>query len=253
MTKLFGKKIGGGASLVALALLASACGGGAANTVDAAKGPEKLQRIAAPAGATWTDTVAETQEGYLMGNPNAPVKLVEYASITCPHCAEFAETAGQRLRQYVETGQVSWEYRPFMIFPTDPGIFMLLRCQGAQSFFALSDQLYRDQRDWSARVSTAAEGQQAQLERMAPTQRAAFLTQAAGLDQFFRQRGMPEAQVGQCLANQAELQRLAAISDRATREEGVQGTPTFLVNGELAEGADTLPEVEAAIQARLGG
>ncbi|HEY0011365.1 MAG TPA: thioredoxin domain-containing protein [Allosphingosinicella sp.] len=242
-----------GVSALALALLLGACTGGASNTVDAAKGPESLQRIAAPNNANWADTVVETQEGYLMGNPNAPVKLVEYASITCPHCAEFSRQAGERLRQYVQTGQVSWEYRPFMIFPTDPGVFMLLRCQGAQSFFAVSDQLYRDQEQWMGRVRAVPEAQLQQTEQMAPTQRAAFLTQAAGLDQFFRQRGMPEAQVGQCLANQAELQRLAAISARATAEERVQGTPTFIINGELVEGADSWQELEPALQARLGG
>ena len=242
-----------GASLLALALLASGCGDEASNNVSAAKAPDQLQRIAAPNNADWTETVSETQEGFVMGNPNAPVKLVEYASITCPHCADFAEASGERLRDYVRSGHVSWEYRPFMIFPTDPGIFMLLRCQGAQSFFAVSDQLYRDQEQWMTRVRELPQEQLAQTEQMAPTQRAAFLTEAAGLDQFFRQRGMPEAQVAQCLANQGELERLVAIANRGTSEEGVQGTPTFLINGELIEGADTWPELEPAIQARLGG
>jgi protein-disulfide isomerase len=241
-----------GAGLISLALMLAACGGDdAGNKANPAKGPESLQRVAAPNNGDWTQTVARSAEGYVMGNPNAPVKLVEYASITCPHCKEFAEQSGARLRQYIQTGQVSWEYRPFMIFPTDPGIFMLLGCQGPQAFFTLSDQLYHDQPQWSGRIQALPQAQLEQVRQMAPTQAAAFLTQAAGVDQFFRQRGMPEAQVTQCLANQGELERLDAIRARASREEQVTGTPTFLINDELVVGADTWPEVEAAIQAAL--
>ncbi|HEX8643226.1 MAG TPA: thioredoxin domain-containing protein [Allosphingosinicella sp.] len=237
-----------GAGLMSLALLLAACGDDdAGNQVNPAKGPEALQRVAAPNNGDWTQTVSRSAEGFVMGNPNAPVKLVEYASITCPHCKEFAEQGGARLREYIRTGQVSWEYRPFLIFPTDPGIFLLLACQGPQAFFTLSDQLYASQSEWRDR----ADPQLSQAQGMAPAQRAAFLTRAAGVDQFFRQRGMPEAQVGQCLANQGELQRLADISARAAREEGVEGTPNFLINGELVVGADTWREVEAAIQAHL--
>ncbi len=137
-----------------------------------------------------------------------------------------------------------------MIFPTDPGLFMLLRCQPPESFFAISDQLYHEQRQWAERLqnNTAA---MAQAQQMPPAQRAAFLVQAAGLDQFFQQRGMPAAQVGQCLANQAELQALTAITERANNEENVTGTPTFLINGELAQGVDTWAKLEPVLQAQL--
>jgi len=240
-----------GASMIGLAFLLAACGGGAGNEANPAKVPEQLQRIAAPNNGDWTQVVARSAEGFVMGNPNAPVKLVEYASITCGHCAEFAEQGGARLREYVKTGQVSWEYRPFQIFPTDPGIFMLLRCQGPEAFFATSDQLYATQSEWAGRAQTALQSQQSQLEQMSPTQRAAAITRAAGMDEFFRQRGMPAAQVSQCLGNMAEIQALQAISDRAGREEGVTGTPTFLINGEEAEGAGTWRALEPMIQARL--
>lgn len=243
-----------GARLAAFALLlsAAACGGdGNTGQPDAAKGPQSVQRIAAPNNGDWTETVSQTAEGFVMGNPNAPVKLVEYASITCPHCKEFSEQGGARLREYVRTGHVSWEYRPFMIFPTDPGIFMLLRCQGPQTFFTLADQLYAEQEQWMGRVRALPEQQLAGLDQMPVQQRAQFLTQASGVDQFFRQRGMPSAQVNQCLGNAAELQRLQAITTRGANEEHVPGTPAFIINGELATGADTWPEVEAAIQQRL--
>lgn len=242
-----------GAGMLALAFLLAACTGGESNTVNPAKGPESLTRIAAPNNGDWTETVARTAEGWLMGNPNAPTKLVEYASITCPHCAEFSEQAGQRLRQYVATGQVSWEYRPFLIFPTDAGGFALLRCQSPESFFAVSDQLYSTQEEWTGRFRATPPAELAQVQQLPREQQAAVFARAAGLDQSFRERGMPAAQVEQCLANRAELQALSTITERAAREEGITGTPGFIINGDLIPGADTWGKLEPALQARLGG
>jgi protein-disulfide isomerase len=243
-----------GAGMLALAFLLSACGsGGESNTVNPAKGPDSLTRIAAPNNGDWTQTVARTAEGWIMGNPNAPTKLVEYASITCPHCAEFSEQAGQRLRQYVATGQVSWEYRPFLIFPTDAGGFALLRCQSPEAFFAVSDHLYATQDEWIQRFQGMTQAQQAQAQQLPREQQAAFFARAAGLDEVFRQRGMPSAQVDQCLADRADLQTIATITERASREEGITGTPGFLINGTLIPGADTWQKLEPALQARLGG
>jgi protein-disulfide isomerase len=242
-----------GATAFALALLLAGCNGGDGNSnaaANPARGPQSLQRVAAPNNADWSETVAQTDEGFRMGNPNAPVKLVEYASITCPHCAEFSEQAGARLREYVRTGQVSWEYRPFIIFPSDPGTFVLLRCHGPQAFFQLADQLYATQSEWVGRLQAVPQEQLAQADAMPPAQRAAFLVRAAGLDQFFRQRGMPEARVNQCLANTQDLQRLAQISERAVAEEHVTATPTFIINGEKAT-AGNWRELEPALQERL--
>jgi protein-disulfide isomerase len=247
------KRLSGATTLTVALLLAGCNGGGDGNsnaTADPARGPQSVQRIGAPNNGDWTQTVAQTDEGFRMGNPDAPVKLVEYASITCPHCAEFSEQGGARLREYVRTGQVNWEYRPFIIFPTDPGTFALLRCQGAGPFFQLSDQLYATQREWTGRLQALPQEQLSQIEGMPPVERAAFLVRAAGLDQFFRQRGMPEARVNQCLANGQDLQRLAAITQRASEEEHVTGTPTFIINGEKAT-AGNWAELEPILQQRL--
>ena len=143
------------AGAVSLALALAGCSGGAGNNqAAAASNAAPLPQIAAPNNGDWSEITTLTDRGsYLLGNPNAPVKLVEYASITCPHCAEFAESAARPLRErYVRSGQVSWEYRPYMIFPTDPGIFLLLHCLGPQPFFRVSEQLYAEQNDWGVRA-----------------------------------------------------------------------------------------------------
>jgi protein-disulfide isomerase len=195
------------------------------------------RRTAAPAHADWTRTVVATPlGGFRMGNPNARVKLVEYGSITCPHCAAFARDGGTALRDtYVKSGRVSWEYRPFMIFPTDPGLFMLLRCQGAAGFFPTSDRLYADQPDWVQKVQSLPQERLQQIQALKPKERFAALVDATGTASYFH--GLPQARAKACLADDRNLQALLTITERAGKE-GVSGTPSFFVNGKLTGALD---------------
>ena len=240
--------------LAAATLAIAGCDGGGNATQATGSSGGELAQIPAPNG-DWTQVVEETAEGgYRMGNPDAPVKFVEYASITCPHCGEFSETAAAPLTNtYVRSGQVSWEYRPFMLqFPTDPGLFMLLRCQGAAPFFHLTEQLYAAQREWTQRASEGMPPTQAQqLEALSPTARAAAWVRAGGLDQFFRQRGMPESRINACLADQAGLERLAEITRRGIEQDQVQGTPTFFINGQRQD-VNAWSELEPLLRAAMG-
>jgi protein-disulfide isomerase len=135
----------------------------------------------------------------------------------------------------VKSGRVSWEFRPFLLFPTDPGVTMLVRCHGAQAAFLLTDQLYATQHEWQGRLQNLPEAQLQALNAMAPQQRPPALIQASGLDQFFRQRGMPESKIASCLADQSGLDRALQITERGAKEFGVTGTPTFFINGKKAE------------------
>ncbi|HEX8528274.1 thioredoxin domain-containing protein [Allosphingosinicella sp.] len=244
------------ASALALALLVAGCSADEGNNATAAgnkSGP--ITPIPAPNNADWTQIVTQTPEGGVrMGNPDAPVKLVEYASITCPHCAEFSNQGSEPLKtEYVRSGRVSWEYRPYMVFPTDPGIFMLLRCQPPTAFFQMAEQLYRDNSNWSARVQTMTEPQAEQLRTLPPVQQAAAFVDLVGLREFFRARGMTEARINSCLANSGDLDRLTAMTQRAANEERVTGTPTFLINGEIAQGVGDWGSLEPVLRASLGG
>ena len=238
-----------GCGVAAIALMLTGCGQDAA-TNQAGGGDAPLAQIQAPNG-DWTQTVAQTEAGgYLMGNPDAPVKLVEYGSFTCGHCAKFSEEGSEPLQsRYVKSGQVSWEFRPFLIFPSDPGIGMLMRCQAPTAFFTLTDQLYATQSEWMRRLQEIPQQQQAQIESMPAAQRAPFVVKAAGLDQFFRQRGMPEARVNACLSDTSQLE---ALTDTTTKGigEGVTGTPSFFINGEKVDAgtwADLEPEIRKAL------
>lgn len=244
--------------LAATAALALAgCKGGSGNNLNeaAANLNQPLPKIDAPNNADWTQRVEETAEGgYRMGNPDAPVKLVEYASIGCHVCADFSDAAHEKLtNDYVKSGQVSWEYRPFMLFPTDPGMFLLLRCQGPQPFFALAEQLYATQQGdngWMARTRTLTEAQLQQMQAMPPGQQAAALTRAMQMDQFFRQNGLPQARIDACLTDAAALQKLADITKLGQRE-GVSGTPSFFINGERVD-VTAWSALEPRLRAAIG-
>jgi protein-disulfide isomerase len=229
----------------ALALLLAGCGqsnNGSGNSA------APIAAIPAPNGGDWTEMVEQTADGFRMGNPNAPVKLVEYASPTCSHCAEFSEQGTPVLKSnYVKTGRVSWELRPYMIFPSDPGIAMLLRCHGAAPFFQLTEQVYADQHVWAGKLQSLPPEILQQLEGMAPAQRASVLVRATGMDEFFRQRGMPEVEITRCLADTSQLAALAALTARAN-DEGVTGTPTFFINGKKVEAAASWKELEPSLR-----
>src|SRR6218665_3654683 len=150
-----------------------------------------IANVAAPADADWTQTVTATERGFIMGNPNAPVKLVEYASITCPHCGQFSTEGGSEgIQNYVRSGRGSWEYRPYQIFQTDPGLFALLRCNGPASFFSLTEQLYAEQQNWAARGQAYLEANRQAVEQMDVPTRTATLVRETGVDAFFKQSGM---------------------------------------------------------------
>ena len=229
-----------------LTLLAAAAAAAAA--LPAAAAP--LQ--AAPAAQQdWTQVVSETEGGYRMGNPDAPVKLVEYGSITCAHCGAFAERATEAVRAHVRGGAVSFEYRPFLIFPSDMGVFALLRCQGPGDFFPLVDALYATQREWTGRLMNLSGRQMQRMGRMSPAARDAFIVRATGLDALFRAHGMSQARIDSCLADQSGRDWVVDITSRAVERDQVQGTPTFLINGETVDAHDWAT-LEPRLRAAMG-
>lgn len=241
------------AGAAALALFLVGCGDGGNSNQAAPVGNDPLKQIAAPNGGDWTQIVAKTPEGgFRMGNPEAPVKLVEYGSLSCPHCAEFEEQGVPTLRdKYVKSGQVSWEFRTYLLFPTDPGVSLLLNCQSQDAFFPSVEQLYKDQRNWIGRLQAMPADQQQALRTMTPRESAGIVARAAGLDEFFRQRGMPSAQIQSCLSDPAGLEKVAEIK-RKGDEAGVNGTPSFFINGKIVDRAANWVGLEPALREAIG-
>ncbi|MEI6641864.1 MAG: thioredoxin domain-containing protein [Novosphingobium sp.] len=234
-TKLFSP----GRLLLALIALPLALGLAACGKKDdaPAAGPVggPLAAVAPPAGKAWTDIVAVTPDGgYVMGNPNAPIKVVEFGSLTCPHCAEFAEKGFPRLREdYVAKGTVSLEFRNFVRDPYDTTMAMLVRCGSPESFFALTEQVYANQKDIFDKLQPI--GAQLQAENLPPNQMFKAIGERGGLTDFFAARGIAKDQAMQCLAKSESATKLVNDTSKAGDTYNVTGTPTFLVNGRNVE------------------
>lgn len=204
---------------------------------------------ARPAVQDWTRVAVRTPEGGVrMGNPAAPVRLVEYGSITCPHCAAFANQGGNAgLYRHVRSGRVSWEYRPYMIFPTDPAVFAALGCLPPGQFFGAVEQLYATQRTWASRAMAYVEANQSQLASMSVPQQSVALFRAAQLEPLFRARGLTPARLNACIGNVANLRAVAQATRVAQQRYSVQGTPTFFVNGTQAGAIEFFSELEPVL------
>jgi protein-disulfide isomerase len=189
-------------------------------------------RKAAPAAADWSRTVVATPEGgFRMGDPAAKVKLVEYASLTCGHCANFARDGMAALVSgYVRSGKVSYEYRPYILNGLDVAATLVARCGGAGRFFPIADKLFATQPQWMGRVRSLTDAQKAQLNALPENQRLGRMAELAGITAIAAQHGLAPAQAKRCLSDQAALDRLATIAD-AAEGLGVSGTPTFFFNG----------------------
>ena len=126
-------------------------------------------------------TVNETPEGnFVMGNPDAKLKLVEYGSFTCSHCADFAETASPEIRERVDTGKMSYEFRTYVRDPIDLTTALLARCGGKDVFYPLSEQFFANQKAMFDKVQ-GQEGAFKGVEQFPPAQRPVAIAQILSL------------------------------------------------------------------------
>jgi protein-disulfide isomerase len=214
---------------IASVLVLAACD----KTADNAAAPKSTAAaVSAPAGTTWTETFAVTPEGgMLMGNPNAPVKLIEYGALTCSHCAEFSEKSKDALKAYVAKGTVSYEFRNYLLNVMDVPAALAARCGGPGPFFTIAEQLFADQRNWLGKAQAITPAEQQAWQSLAAEQLAPQLAAKLGLDSFVQQRGIGSEKIKACLADKTAIDQLGKMSETATKEFKISGTPTFIING----------------------
>ena len=190
-----------------------------------------LMPVEAAAQQDWAKQVAVTPEGgYRMGNPDAAVKVVEYGSLTCPHCADFINSAKAPIAARVRTGKVSFEFRNFVLNGVDATATLLARCGAPAQFFPLVERIYATQPQWVARFTGLSDDQKQKIQALPEAERLVGVADAAGLTQLAVQGGVPAAKAKACLTDQAGLTRIGDMY-KAALELGVQGTPSFFVNG----------------------
>jgi protein-disulfide isomerase len=188
---------------------------------------------AAPASAGDVDMAALLKPGALpdkvLGKEDAKVTIVEYASLTCSHCAHFHETTWPELkRKYIDTGKVRFSLREFPLDPWATAGFMLSRCNGNDKFYPMTDLLFAQQKNW------------------------AFSEKPMDvLSALVKQAGFTQASFEACLARQDILDAVMAVKEGGAKV-GVNSTPTFFINGQKLSGALTIEEFDKILEPLLG-
>ena len=239
--------------LGAAALLAGCGSGGDGNTSMPSAPAGSVKAVTPPSGQDWTQTVSQTPDGgYVMGNPNAPLKLVEYGSRTCPTCGAFGQTGMRPLEEnYVKVGKVSYEFRDFLVHgPPDFAASLLGRCAGPQPFFPILEQMYVDQPKFLDAQMKAANDQSflGSTQNATPAQVATAWADKMGYVEFVKQRGVTEAQARACLTDAKAIDALTKMTQDATDKNDVTGTPTFFLNGRKLDNVVTWQAVEGALK-----
>jgi protein-disulfide isomerase len=167
----------------------------------------------------------------VMGKADAPVTIVEYASMTCPHCAHFQETTFPELKKrYIDTGKVRYIFREFPLDNLAAAAFMLARCAGeldSSKYYAMIDTMFAQQATWA-------------VEKPIPP-----------LMAIAKQAGFTEKSFNECLANQKLLTGIEDVRQRGIKEFQVDSTPTFFINGKRTVGAVTIDDMAKIIDPLL--
>jgi protein-disulfide isomerase len=209
-------------------------GGGAAAGIAAIGGYYAMNRQPGPGAAIAQDggdelMVAGPLGEMGMGDPDAPVTVIEYASMTCGHCATFHNQTWPRVKvEYVETGKVYFILREFPLDPLATAAFMLGRCLEGDRYFAFIDALFARQQAWAG----ASNPEQALFE-------------------MARQAGFNRENFNACLTNQEILDGVNWVKERGAQRFEVRSTPTFFINGEIVRGAISFSQFEEYVEPHL--
>lgn len=240
------------ACVILPALLVAACGkGGPGGTGGNSVAPAApVAAVKPPAGKNWVDVVSRTPEGgYRMGNPDAAVKLIEYGSRSCPHCAAFDAEGVPTLKSGpIAAGKLSYEFRDYPVHPQiDMGTILLGQCVEPAAFFPMLEQMMAAQPQLLNKPDIPA-AEQAKLRTMSPSGVFAYLSNYYGYVDFVKQRGVPDAKARACLADPKAIDAIAKSTDTANTQYKVAGTPTFIVNGSVVTDVAEWKELQPVLR-----
>jgi len=193
-----------------------------------------LPKLGLSALAQGVDAAALMQPGPLgdvwLGPKDAKVTIIEYASMTCSHCAAFHRTTWPALKErYIDTGKVRFTLREFPLDPLATAAFMLARCDGDAKYYPITDLLFDQQQAWAF--------QQKPVD---------------ALEQMLRQAGISKEKFEACLKDQKLYDGVNATKQRGLDTFKVDSTPTFFINGERYKGEMTIDGMEKVIKPILG-
>ncbi len=184
-----------------------------------------------PAAAQETAAPVVEIKDFTLGSPDAPVKIAEYASFTCSHCARFHDTVFKPLKaEYIDTGKVQFIAKE--VYFDRPGLWaaMIARCGGDMKYFGISDILFSTQSEWPASQDPAVV--------------------VENLKKIGRTAGMEDAAMDVCMKDAATAQAMIDHSEAGMTADGIEGTPTLIING-VKHSNMGYPELKAIIDAEL--
>ncbi len=161
----------------------------------------------------------------VLGKADAPVVLIEYASATCPHCAEFHETLLPQIKtEYVDTGKVKFIFREFPLDNNALAVFMLVRCLPEEKFFSTTDIIFKRQQLWAKAPNPGVE-----------------------ITKIMTEMGMDKATFEACLKKEDLAKTLVTYSEKSAKDFDIKGTPALFVNGEYVDGHKDMTDVKKAL------
>ena len=205
-----------------LALAALALGAGAGTTLLLQRGRGVVVTPAQAADPSVADLMQPNPLGEMaIGTDSAPITVIEYASMTCPHCAHFSETTFPELKKrYIDTGKVRFIFREFPLDRLAFAGFLLARCVPSDKYFPMIETLFAQQRDWV-------------VEKPLQPMRA-----------IAKQAGVSQEAFDACLEDHKLIEGIEKVRSQAADKFGVNSTPTFFVNGKRLPGALSIEEME---------
>jgi len=169
----------------------------------------------------------------VLGDENAPVTMIEYASYTCPHCQRFHDTVFKDLKaDYIDTGKVKFVYRE--VYFDRPGLWasIVARCGGPVRFFGISDMIYKGQSTWARQSDPSLIAEE--------------------LRKIGRTAGMNDEELDACLSDEAKASKLVEWYEANARKDNITSTPSFLINGEK-HGNMNYASFRELLDAQIGG
>ena len=212
-----------------LALTLASCGGGDDASTGVELNGEPIAATPAPDGQDWTETVVKTDEGgFRMGNPDAPIKILEFASLTCHVCADFSNEGSAEIKELVSSGRVSYEYRNYLRASPDLLGTQIMECGAPERVIPLAEQHFARFEEFTGSFD---DPRMKQIDSLAAEDQKIAFAEISGLLDFFAQRGISRDEAISCLADEAKSTQLAEQSQRWGEQYDITGTPTIYVNG----------------------
>ena len=169
----------------------------------------------------------------VLGASDAPIEIIEYASFTCPHCANFHENVYPSLKaNYIDTGKVRFVYREVYFDRFGLWASMIARCGGEMRFFGLAELIYEEQREWTASGDPA--------------------TIIEDLRKLAKTAGLTDEMLDACMDDADQAKNLVGWYQANADRDGISSTPTFLIGGEKYSNM-AYPEFQKVLDEKLGG